>query len=173
MTNMNPSFQFEAKISRNCDFDTFIDNVNRRSRLNSGLAIHRNIEQIPVEMYNPRISKTPDRSRTMTNRRNHKYDSNFYKNKIKEVQKKRFEASLPPPNKNLIARKEFENTLKSRLKKYQKELEKKDFSLQISLKEDVIDIPPNPEQIAEFRYNLFFKQNPEDHNEMTSDSQNL
>ena len=125
----------DTKVQRHCEFDTFVSRVDKRMKHSSGLAIHRNVENVPNETVGSRQMKPMHKSK-------------FYRQQVREM-KERIERK-PEPDRNLLAKKEVENELLSRLRQYQKRQAKGEFSFIRDI--GVIDCPPDPKLMARFRY---------------------
>lgn len=133
MSNIDPIS--DPKVTRHCEFDTFVTRVDKRMKHASGLAIHKNPENVP----NNNISY---RSRPPIHK------SKFYIQQEKEMKLRK----IPDQQiiKNQEAKKKVAKELESRLRQYQKKGAKGEYFLDININQ--IDIPPDPREMAFFRY---------------------
>lgn len=125
----------DPKITRHCEFDTFVTRVDKRMKHASGLAIHKNSE-----------NKSSNSSRRKPQNQLHK--SKYYLQHEQELKNR----NIPNPNaeRNKQAKKEIAQELQSRLRQYQKRETRGEFSLVFNC--HTIDIPPDTREMAFFRY---------------------
>ena len=125
----------DPKVTRHCEFDTFVTRVDKRIKHASGLAIHKNPENVPN-------NNIPYQTRPPIHK------SKFYLQQEREMKLRNI------PDQQLIrnqkAKKEVAKELESRLRQYQKKGAKGEYFLDINC--NVIDIPPDPREMAFFRY---------------------
>ncbi|OHT02064.1 hypothetical protein TRFO_30944 [Tritrichomonas foetus] len=127
----------DSKVTRHCEFDTFVTRVDKRMKHASGLAIHKNAENIPTTV--SKQVKPPTRSL---------HKSKFYKQQVNALKDRKKEVV----DKNSIAKRKVAQELESRLRAYQKREAKGEYALIMEV--DTIDIPPDPQEMAFFRYCL-------------------
>lgn len=125
----------DLKIERHCPFDTFVSRVDQRTRHASGLAIHGSARPVP----DPR-KEAAFQMKKVPKTRCYKEVQQQYKDRVLED---------PQLVRNREARANAVKLVEDRLRAYQKKSLR---DLVEPHKLDCVDLPPNPQEMAIFRY---------------------
>ena len=130
----------DLKIQRHCAFDTFVSRVDQRMKHSSGLAIHQSARPVPdprkADPYvPPKVTKT-----------------RYYKEVERQYKERQNED--PMAIRNREAKKNIEKWLKDKLRLHQAVGNRGLHHYTPAEELDIVDVPPNAEEMAMFRFRL-------------------
>lgn len=130
----------DLKIQRHCAFDTFVSRVDQRMKHSSGLAIHQSAKPVPdprkADPYvPPKVTKTK-----------------YYREVERQYKERQKEDPIAIRNRE--AKKMVAKELEQRLRIYQAAGARGLYNYTPAEDLDQVDVPPNAQQMAMFRYRL-------------------